>query len=65
MAEDPLVFRRAGAHGQAFVYWDSGTGPLVVLLHGFPDTPSGWNWIRAALELEAAGYRTVVPYLRG
>jgi pimeloyl-ACP methyl ester carboxylesterase len=63
MATDAPVFRRAAAHGQTFVYTDSGDGPLVVLLHGFPDTPAGWSG--TATSLNAAGYRTVVPYLRG
>ncbi|MFC9789359.1 alpha/beta fold hydrolase [Rhodococcus sp. NPDC127528] len=48
---------------QTFVYADSGSGPLVVLFHGFPDLPTGWTDTAAALN--AAGYRTVVPYLRG
>jgi pimeloyl-ACP methyl ester carboxylesterase len=55
--------RRARAGDQTFVYVDSGEGPLVVLLHGFPDTPAGWDDTRAALN--EAGYRTVAPYLRG
>ena len=59
----PLVLRRVSAYGQTFVHTDTGDGPLVVLLHGFPDTPSGWYDTSAALN--AAGYRTVVPYLRG
>lgn len=63
MSQDRLAFRRASADGQTFVYRDSGDGPLVVLLHGFPDTPGSWNGTAAALN--AAGYRTVVPYLRG
>lgn len=37
--------------------------PLVVLVHGFPDTPHGWNDI--APELVAAGYRVFMPWLRG
>ena len=53
----------ATAHGQQFVFTDSGSGPLVVLVHGFPDTPNGWA--PTAEALNAAGYRTVVPYLRG
>ncbi|HEY3021639.1 MAG TPA: alpha/beta hydrolase [Solirubrobacteraceae bacterium] len=53
----------ATAHGQQFVFEDSGSGPLVVLFHGFPDTPNGWA--PTAQALNAAGYRTVVPYLRG
>jgi pimeloyl-ACP methyl ester carboxylesterase len=35
----------------------------VVLIHGFPDTPMGWEDTRLALN--AAGFRTIVPYLRG
>jgi pimeloyl-ACP methyl ester carboxylesterase len=35
----------------------------VVLFHGFPDTPQGWADTRETLN--RAGYRTVVPYLRG
>nr|WP_254765112.1 alpha/beta hydrolase [Natrinema marinum] len=39
------------------------TGPLVVLLHGFPEFWYGW---RAQLEpLVAAGYRVLVPDQRG
>ena len=53
----------ATAGGQPFVFTDSGDGPLVVLLHGFPDTPGGWRGTRDALN--EAGYRTIVPYLRG
>ncbi len=63
MTGDALAFRRVSRHGQTFVYRDSGHGPLVLLLHGFPDTPNGWTGTAAALN--AAGYRTVVPYLRG
>lgn len=54
---------RASAHDQRFLYTDSGEGPLVALFHGFPDTPQGWADTREALN--GAGYRTVVPYLRG
>lgn len=45
------------------IHADSGEGPLVVLLHGFPDLPASWDPVRA--RLNAAGYRTVAPYLRG
>jgi pimeloyl-ACP methyl ester carboxylesterase len=58
-----MDFTRATADSQQFVYADSGEGPLVVLLHGFPDTPAGWKETRDALN--GAGYRTVIPYLRG
>ncbi|MBJ8344952.1 alpha/beta fold hydrolase [Antrihabitans sp. YC2-6] len=49
--------------GQTFVFADQGKGPLVVLWHGFPDTPSGWAGIAQALA--SAGYRAVAPWLRG
>jgi pimeloyl-ACP methyl ester carboxylesterase len=44
-------------------YFESGSGPLVVLLHGFPDTPHTWDALRP--RLVAAGYRTVAPFERG
>jgi len=56
-------WHEAAASGQTFRYLDSGQGPLVVLFHGFPDVPESWDSIRT--RLNAAGYRTVVPYLRG
>ncbi len=58
-----IEWREAAAGGQTFRYVDSGEGPLVLLLHGFPDLPTSWDAIRA--RLNAAGYRTVAPYLRG
>jgi pimeloyl-ACP methyl ester carboxylesterase len=58
-----MDFTSASANGQRFVYADSGEGPLALLLHGFPDTPHGWE--HTCDTLVGAGYRTVVPYLRG
>jgi pimeloyl-ACP methyl ester carboxylesterase len=40
-----------------------GTGPAVLLLHGFPDTHELWRHQVPALT--AAGFRTVAPDLRG
>ena len=31
------------ANGLKFAYLDEGEGPLVVLLHGFPDTAHTWS----------------------
>lgn len=57
-------------HGEAEVapgirlhYVESGEGPLVVLLHGFPDFWYGWR--RQIPALAAAGFRVVAPDLRG
>ncbi|GLZ47178.1 putative hydrolase [Actinomycetospora sp. NBRC 106375] len=42
---------------------DAGSGPAVLLLHGFPDRATLW---RAQIEaLVAAGYRVIAPDLRG
>src|SRR5271166_2212788 len=38
-------------------------GAPVILLHGFPDDPRTWDG--AVSQLVPAGYRTIVPYLRG
>ncbi len=42
---------------------DEGSGPLVVLVHGFPETPVSWH--HQVGPLVSAGYRVVAPWLRG
>src|SRR5690348_18070676 len=44
-------------------YATAGTGPPVLLLHGFPDFWYGWR--QQIGPLAAAGYRVVAPDLRG
>ena len=39
------------------------TGPPVFLMHGFPDDARAYD--ASAPLLAAAGYRVIVPYLRG
>jgi pimeloyl-ACP methyl ester carboxylesterase len=52
------------ANGLEVAYLQSGdSGPLVVLLHGFPDTAYGWQEVMD--RVAAAGYRAVAPNLRG
>ncbi len=51
------------ANGVRFAYLAEGSGPLVLLLHGFPDTARTWDFVRPALA--AAGYRAVSPWMRG
>ena len=38
-------------------------GPVVFLIHGWPDDIRAWN--KVAPWLSAAGFRTIIPYLRG
>jgi pimeloyl-ACP methyl ester carboxylesterase len=51
------------ANGLRFAYFEEGSGPLVLLLHGFPETAHTWDPIRPALA--AAGFRAVSPFTRG
>jgi pimeloyl-ACP methyl ester carboxylesterase len=44
-------------------YEESGAGFPVILLHGFPDDVRAWDGV--APPLVKAGYRVLVPYLRG
>ncbi len=51
------------ANGLRFGYLESGTGPLVLLVHGFPDTAHSWDATCPALA--AAGFRAVAVFTRG
>jgi pimeloyl-ACP methyl ester carboxylesterase len=53
----------ATSDGVTIHYEVSGEGPAVVLLHGFPDT--GDCWRHQVPALTSAGYRVIVPDLRG
>ncbi len=51
------------ANGLRFAYLEQGRGPLVVMLHGFPDT--AYTWAHVMPELARAGSRVVAPFMRG
>ena len=53
----------ATANGVRFHYAEAGHGPLVLLLHGFPEFWYGWR--RQMPALAKAGFRVVAPDLRG
>jgi pimeloyl-ACP methyl ester carboxylesterase len=55
--------RYADNHGVRIHYVVEGKGPLVVLIHGFPDYWATWKPLMA--ELNKAGYRTAALDLRG
>ena len=59
---DPDV-RFVEANGLRFAYLEEGTGPLVLLMHGFPDTARTWDDLRP--RIAAKGYRVVSPFTRG
>lgn len=51
------------ANGASFGTLEAGEGPLVLLLHGFPD--NAWTWEHQLVSLAREGYRAVAPFLRG
>lgn len=51
-------------HGAlAFTAYAAGAGPLVLLVHGFPDLPA--TWAPQVQALAKAGYRAVAVTCRG
>lgn len=52
-----------GREGLTLAYDDFGTGPAVVLVHGFPLNRQMWR--PQAMALTAAGFRLIAPDLRG
>lgn len=58
-----LELKYITANGIRFAYHEAGSGPLVLCLHGFPDTAQSYAQLLPALA--AAGFRAVAPYMRG
>jgi len=61
-ASDPAV-KHLQANGLNFAYLEEGQGPLVLLLHGFPDNAHTWDDARR--RLAENGYHAVAIYTRG
>jgi pimeloyl-ACP methyl ester carboxylesterase len=59
----PWVHRDVSANGVRLHAAEAGDGPLVLLLHGFPQF--WWTWRHQLIGLAAAGLRVVAPDLRG
>ena len=57
------ITRTVEIEGELFPVVDTGTGPPVLLLHGFPD--SRFLWRAQVPALAAAGFRAIAPDLRG
>jgi pimeloyl-ACP methyl ester carboxylesterase len=55
--------RRIATNGIELNIAEQGQGPLVLLLHGFPE--SWYSWRHQFAPLAAAGYRVVAPDMRG
>jgi pimeloyl-ACP methyl ester carboxylesterase len=61
--DGPWSHRSVSANGTRFHIAESGDGPLVLLLHGFPEF--WWTWRHQLSTLSAAGFRVVAVDLRG
>ena len=59
----PLASHRAAVNGVELHYVEAGSGPLIVLAHGFPEF--WYSWRRQIPSLVAAGFRVVAVDLRG
>ncbi len=59
----PWTHRQVGANGARFHVAELGEGPLVLLLHGFPEF--WWCWRDQLTSLAAQGFRAVAVDLRG
>ena len=59
----PWTHRSISANGVVLHVAEAGEGPLVLLLHGFPQF--WWTWRSQLTALAGAGFRAVAPDLRG
>jgi pimeloyl-ACP methyl ester carboxylesterase len=57
-----FVARRTDIHGAKIHYISGGSGPAVILLHGFAETSRMWN---AIMPLLGAKFRVIAPDLPG
>ena len=63
LEEIGLLHKTALINDLNFHYVEAGEGPLVILLHGFPEFWISWrHQIPALVE---AGYRVIAPDMRG
>jgi pimeloyl-ACP methyl ester carboxylesterase len=57
------ALKQVEANGLSFGVLEEGSGPLVLMVHGFPDTAHSWDAIRPAVARE--GFRVACPFTRG
>ena len=62
-ADLDVAHRFTQVNGLRAHYVERGEGPIVLLLHGFPE--SWWSWRHQIGALASAGYRVIAPDQRG
>ena len=63
LVDGPWEHREVSANGVRLHVAEAGSGPLILLLHGFPEF--WWTWRHQLTGLADAGYRVAAPDLRG
>jgi pimeloyl-ACP methyl ester carboxylesterase len=63
LVDGPWSHRDVAANGARFHVAEAGNGPLVLLLHGFPEF--WWAWRQQIAAVAEQGYRVVAMDLRG
>ncbi len=63
LLDGPWTHRMVRGNGIALHVAELGSGPMVLLLHGFPQF--WWTWRQQLVDLADAGFRAVAPDLRG
>ncbi|SOD71896.1 pimeloyl-ACP methyl ester carboxylesterase [Jatrophihabitans sp. GAS493] len=63
LIEGPWTHRKVRANGIALHVAELGAGPMVLMLHGFPQF--WWTWRQQMIDLADAGFRAVAVDLRG
>lgn len=63
LIDGPWEHRMVPANGARFHVAEAGSGPLVLLLHGFPQ--HWWTWRHLLPDLARSGYRAAALDLRG
>jgi len=58
-----VTHHEPNVNGIRYHYAEAGEGPLILLLHGFPEL--WYSWRHQITALAGAGYRAVAPDLRG
>jgi pimeloyl-ACP methyl ester carboxylesterase len=60
---DSIKFSQIQTNGISMRIAEAGSGPLVLLVHGWPE--SWYSWRHQVTGLAAAGYRVIAPDMRG
>lgn len=60
---DYAEIKVAHVNGAEYCYLEAGEGPLVMLIHGYPD--NAYSWEHQIRFLSEKGFRVVAPFTRG